>query len=187
MSYLEIILIGIGLAMDCFAVSVTCCLVDKNIRRATALKIALFFGFFQGMMPVAGWLLGMAFRDAISSFDHWIAFTILGIIGIKMIVESLRGGSPKNYDFSKLSVLISLSVATSIDALIVGMSFAFLEVKILPAVLIIGIITVLISLSGLFLGKKFGYLCGNKAGIIGGIVLVGIGTKILVEHLMHLP
>ncbi|MEI6123557.1 MAG: manganese efflux pump MntP family protein [Bacteroidota bacterium] len=185
MSLLETILIGIGLAMDCFAVSVSCSIIDKKIRLAQALIIALFFGLFQGAMPVIGWLLGLSFKEYITEFDHWIAFGILGAIGIKMIVESFKKENKKQIQLSKTWVLISLSIATSIDALIVGVSLAFLDVNIIKVVVIIGTITFLISILGLRLGKRIGLIRGNMAELIGGLVLIGIGTKILIEHLTH--
>jgi len=179
----EIILIGIGLAMDCFAVCISCSLVQRDIKTSEALKIAFFFGFFQAVMPVAGWLLGLTFKDLITDFDHWIAFGILGAIGIKMIIEAFKKDNKQELNITKFWVLISLSVATSIDAMIVGISFAFLELNILLTVSIIGFVTFIISLTGIYLGKKFTFISGKKAEIIGGLVLIGIGIKILIEHL----
>jgi manganese efflux pump family protein len=179
----EIILIGVGLAMDCFAVCISCSLVQRDIKTSEALKIAFFFGFFQAIMPVAGWLLGLTFKDLIADFDHWIAFGILGAIGLKMIIEAFKKENKQELNITKFWVLISLSVATSIDAMIVGISFAFLELNILLTVSIIGFVTFIISLAGIYLGKKFTFISGKKAEIIGGIVLIGIGIKILIEHL----
>ncbi|HOY31368.1 MAG TPA: manganese efflux pump MntP family protein [Bacteroidales bacterium] len=179
----EIILIGVGLAMDCFAVSVSCSLGKNKITSLLALKIAFSFGFFQALMPVIGWLLGLSFKDMITGFDHWIAFGLLCIIGIKMLIEAFRDEEKKDLQVTRLIVLLSLSVATSIDAMIVGISFAVLELNILVTVGIIGIVTFLISLAGIYIGKRFTFISAGKAEIIGGIVLIGIGLKILIEHL----
>ncbi len=183
MKILEIILIGIGLAMDCFAVSLSCSLGKCRINNSQALKIAFFFGLFQGLMPVIGWLLGLSFKNQISDFDHWIAFGILSAIGIKMFIEAFQKEENKSLQITRIWVLLSLSLATSIDAMIVGISFAFLELNILLTIGIIGMVTFLISLSGIYIGKKFTFITAKKAEIIGGLVLIGIGTKILIEHL----
>ncbi len=184
MGNLEIILIAFGLAMDCFAVSITAGATNKNIKKKKALEIALFFGLFQASMPVIGWLLGLSVQYYIENIDHWIAFGIFILIGGKMVFESFeKKTNKKPLNIDKIWVIIALSVATSIDALIVGTSFVFLDVSILKATTIIGIITFFVSLLGIFWGKKYGYYLGNKAELIGGLVLIGIGTKILVEHL----
>jgi len=179
----EIILIGVGLAMDCFAVCISCSLVQKDIKTSDALKIAASFGFFQAIMPVLGWLLGLTFKDLIAGFDHWIAFGILGAIGLKMFFEAFKKDNKQELNITKFWVLISLSVATSIDAMIVGITFAFLELNILLTVSIIGVVTFMISMIGIYLGKKVTFINGKKAEIIGGLVLIGIGIKILIEHL----
>jgi putative Mn2+ efflux pump MntP len=147
--------------------------------------MALFFGGFQAMMPVIGWLIGLTFKEYISSIDHWIAFSLLGFIGIKMIVEAIRKDeNTPCIQFEKLTVLLSLSVATSIDALIVGMGFAFLKVHILMAIALIGLISAAFTILGVFLGKRYGKFLGRRAEITGGVVLLGIGLKILLEHLL---
>lgn len=179
----EIILIGVGLAMDCFAVCISCSLVQKDIKTSDALKIAASFGFFQAIMPVLGWLLGLTFKDLIAGFDHWIAFGILGAIGLKMFIEAFKKDNKQELNITRFWVLISLSVATSIDAMIVGITFAFLELNILLTVSIIGLVTFMISMIGIYLGKKVTFINGKKAEIIGGLVLIGIGIKILIEHL----
>ncbi|HNX06273.1 MAG TPA: manganese efflux pump MntP family protein [Bacteroidales bacterium] len=183
MNITEIILIALGLAMDCFAVSISCSLGKNNISRLLALKIAFFFGLFQGLMPVAGWLLGLSFKDMMSDFDHWISFGLLSIIGIKMIVEAFKKEEDCALNIRKTMVLISLSVATSIDAMVVGISFALLKLNLFLTLGIIGIVTFFVSLAGIYIGKKFTFINAKKAEIIGGLVLVGIGTKILIEHL----
>lgn len=185
MGILDLILIGIGLAMDCFAVSICYGLLADKPRWKHILRMALFFGGFQAMMPVLGWLIGLTFKNYIARFDHWIAFSLLGFIGIKMIVEAIRKTDDTPcIQFNKLSVLFSLAVATSIDALIIGMGFAFLKVHILIAVSIIGLISAAFTITGVFLGKRYGKYLGKRAEIIGGAVLLGIGIKILLEHLL---
>lgn len=184
MNVFDLIIIGIGLAMDCFAVSVCYGLLSKKLQWKYLLRMALFFGGFQALMPVIGWLIGMAFQDYIAQFDHWIAFALLGAIGAKMIVGAIKKKDDTPcIQFHKLSVLLSLSVATSIDALIIGMGFAFLQVNIWLAVGIIGITSAGFTILGSVLGKKYGKFLGSKAEIVGGAVLLGIGIKILVEHL----
>lgn len=185
MNLVEIFIIAIGLAMDCFAVSLSSSICMPCLKRSDILRIALFFGLFQGGMPVIGWLLGNAFYDSVSSIDHWIAFGILAIIGLKMIIEAAKDSNEKeSFNIKAMKVLLWLSVATSIDAFVIGMGFAFLQVNIVVAVLVIGGITFLLSLLGVYLGKKFGNLIQSKwAEIAGGVILVGIGVKTLVQHL----
>ncbi len=178
------LLIAFGLAMDSFAVSITSGLTMKNPRVGGALKIAIFFGSFQAFMPVLGWLAGISILDLISGVDHWMAFGLLSLIGCKMIYESIRmevGRKERNP--LNVYVLLMLSVATSIDALAVGVSLAFLRVSIVTSILIIGIVTFLLSFLGVYAGCKFGRSFGEKIGAIGGLILIGIGIKILVEHL----
>jgi putative Mn2+ efflux pump MntP len=169
--------------MDCLAVSISCSVIKKEIRFFEALKIGLFFGFFQGIMPVIGWLLGLSFKDYILAFDHWIAFGILGFIGVKMLIESLKKDEKKEWEITSYWLILSLSIATSIDALMIGVSFAFLEVSMLKTVIIIGGITLFISMVGFRMGKSLGSVFGRRAEFAGGLVLIGIGTKILIEHL----
>lgn len=194
MGFAELILLSVGLAMDAFAVSIGNGLSMKKNEPKAALAIALSFGFFQALMPTLGYFLGSAFETAISRFDHYIALIFLGFIGGKMIfdgVKELRENKKETAEKTeekmfKLSfgALMVQSVATSIDALIVGVSFAALpDVNIWAAVLMIGVITFAISLVGVFSGKKFGQLLGSKAEIFGGIILVAIGIKVFVEHM----
>jgi putative Mn2+ efflux pump MntP len=183
MSFIEIILIAIGLAMDCFAVSIAIGCTTCKVRVSKILQIAFFFGLFQALMPVIGYYLGYSFKDYISSIDHWIAFGILGFIGGKMVFEAIWGKEKKSLDTDKILVVITLSIATSIDAFIVGMSFAFLKVNIILAVFLIGIITFIITIIGSYFGKRLNLHLGKWAEIFGGLVLVGIGTKVLFEHL----
>lgn len=169
--------------MDCLAVSISYSMIRKEIRFSEALKIGLFFGFFQAIMPVIGWLMGLTFKDKIIVFDHWIAFGLLGLIGSKMIIESFRKTERKDLPTANFWLVISLSIATSIDALIIGVSFAFLEVNIIATILIIGLVTLFISMIGFRMGKSLGSMFGRRAEFIGGLVLIAIGTKILIEHL----
>lgn len=171
--------------MDCFAVSLSSSICLPCLKRSDIFRIAFFFGLFQGAMPILGWLLGRAFYESVASIDHWIAFAILGIIGIKMIAEARKDDNEKeSFNIKLLKVLLWLSVATSIDAFVVGMGFAFLQVNIITAIISIGVITFLMSLFGVFLGKKFGNLINSKwAEMAGGFILVAIGAKTLMQHL----
>lgn len=170
--------------MDAFAVSITSGITIRHLRVKHALKIALFFGFFQAIMPVIGWLLGVSVRHAISGFDHWIAFGLLNIIGGKMIYESFKlQPNKEEIDPQNIYVLFLLSIATSIDALAIGLSLSFLKVAIIFPAIIIGIITFLLSFFGVHIGNKVGHFFEKKIEMIGGLVLIGIGFKILIEHL----
>ena len=185
----ELVLIGIGLSMDAFAVSLCKGLGMKKINYRHGLVIALFFGVFQGVMPLIGWLLGTQFERYITSVDHWIAFVLLVYIGGKMVWDALHEKETEKEapnDLSqKLDVkeLFVLAIATSIDALAVGITFAFLQVNIVPAVSLIAVITFTISFAGVLIGNKFGNRFQSKAEIAGGVVLILIGVKILLEHL----
>ncbi len=183
MGLFEIIFIGIGLAMDAFAVSVCKGLSMKSFNLKKAIIIAIYFGGFQAFMPLIGYFLGSNFQDLVVSFDHWIAFFLLGCIGVQMIKESFDDESKNRNDKVDIRTMIVLSIATSIDALAVGVTFAFLEANIILAVSIIGIVTFLLSLFGVKIGKKFGDKFQNKAELMGGVILIIIGTKILLEHL----
>ena len=174
MGFVELLLLSAGLAMDAFAVSVCKGLNMKKINYRHGFIIALFFGIFQAGMPVLGWLLGVQFQQYINEFDHWIAFVLLGFIGGKMIYEAIKGDDDEG----------ASSVATSIDALAVGVTFAFLDVNIWLSVSCIGIITLLLSFIGIIIGNNFGAKYKSRAELAGGIILVLIGVKILVEHLI---
>jgi len=184
MNTMTVILIAFGLAMDAFAVSVTSGLTIKDLRINHALTLAASFGLFQAVMPVVGWAAGIGLKGFISDIDHWIAFGLLSIIGLKMIYESTQmksdkePGNPLN-----VYVLLMLSIATSIDALAVGLSLSFLKVFIVTPAIIIGVITFLLSFTGVYVGDRFGHVFENKIEIIGGLILIGIGIKILVAHL----
>ena len=182
MGLTELFLIAVGLSMDAFAVSICKGLSVKKLSVKHALLAGLYFGGFQFLMPVIGWLLGYRFEALITSIDHWIAFLLLGIIGLNMIRESFDSEEELNDDFGPKTMLL-LAVATSIDALAVGITFAFLAVHILPAAGLIGVTTFLISAVGIYVGYRFGARFRNGAERAGGVILILIGLKILLEHL----
>ena len=185
MSFFELMVIAVGLSMDAFAVAMCKGLCMRRINYAHAVIIALFFGVFQALMPLMGWALGIQFSTYIESFDHWIAFVLLAFIGIKMIKEAFENDEQTECKIGGLDIkeLIILSVATSIDALAAGISFACLNMPILPSCGTIGLTTFVICVAGVLLGNKFGAKYKSKAEIFGGVVLVLIGLKILLEHL----
>lgn len=178
------LLIGIGLSFDSFAVSVSCGLMRREIRFEQAILVAASLAFFQAVFPVLGWLIGSTVKNLIVSFDHWVAFGLLAFIGIKMIIEGNDpNGSMQNFDPFKWKVLLSLSVATSIDALVVGLSFGFLNLPILFPVIVIGVVTFIASMLGMLFGKNIPARRSRQSLILGGIILILIGIKILTEHL----
>ena len=185
MDLLTILVIAVGLSMDAFAVSITSGAVYKKFEIKHALVMAVSFGAFQAFMPIAGWSAGLCFRRFIQDFDHWVAFALLGAIGCKMIYEAfaIKKVDKKLQSMSFL-VLLTLSVATSIDALAVGITLSLLSGAIAAAVIIIGLVTFGFSYAGVHIGKKFGHFFESKIEIIGGLVLIGIGVKILIEHLI---
>lgn len=182
MDLLLVILIGIGLSADAFAVAVARSFASRALSMKGSLVISASFGFFQALMPVVGWLAGMQLLPLISGIDHWVAFGLLVFIGAKMIYESrMIREEEKNPELDGY-VLLLLSLATSMDALAVGLSLSFLKTPILEPALIIGVTTFAISLAGCILGRRFGHLLEEKVEIAGGLVLIAIGLKILVEH-----
>ena len=184
MSLIEIILLGISLSMDAFAVSIATGISLKDLRFRHAAKVGLFFGGFQFLMPVLGYWAGSQVSSYIESFDHWIAFGLLAIIGGKMLIESIRPNEKEEYvDPTATGKLFILAIATSIDALAVGVTFAFLDVQILPAISFIGCTTFIISVIGVKVGTVFGARYKSKAELTGGMILIVIGLKILIEHL----
>ena len=182
----ELILIAVGLSMDAFAVSICKGLSVEKVRPKHMLLAGLYFGGFQGLMPVIGWALGVQFESLIESVDHWIAFGLLLVIGLSMIREACSKSEELNDDFGFRTMLL-LAVATSIDALAVGVSFAFLQVSILPAAGLIAATTFVLSAAGIRIGSVFGAKFKSKAEFVGGVILILIGTKILLEHLGLLP
>ena len=178
-----ILLIAVGLAMDAFAVSTAHGMTIQNRKVATGLVMAGSFGAFQAFMPVIGWLAGLTFIELIASFDHWVAFGLLALIGGKMIY-SARGAKEEKEAKLAVPVLLVLSVATSIDALAVGLSFSLLRVSIITPVITIGLVTFLLAFAGFSFGNKLGKFFERKVQAIGGIFLIAIGIKILLEHLL---
>ena len=186
MNLITVTVIAIGLAMDAFAVSIATGATYKKPGTNHAFRIALAFGSFQAVMPVAGWLAGLTVRSFIKDYDHWVAFILLGFIGAKMIYESFKiKQAQERSDRLSAAVLLILAITTSIDALAVGITFSFLLAGSLAvAVIIIGAVTFVFSYAGFYIGKSAGHFFENKIEIAGGIVLLCIGAKILLEHLI---
>jgi len=183
MDFLTILLIAVGLSMDSFAVSIANGLSLKNLNVKKSILIASSLAIFQAGMPLLGWLAGIGVEKYIREIDHWTAFLLLSIIGVKMLYEAIADNNEEKIKELKLSSLIAQSIATSIDAFAVGISFAFLNSSIAFPVIIIGVVTFGFSLLGLKIGKLFGNKLGKSVEFFGGIVLIGIGVKILIEHL----
>ena len=185
MELVTIITIAVGLAMDAFAVSIVSGAAYKQLKIKHAFRLAVFFGGFQAIMPLIGYLAGLSVKEYIADYDHWVALGLLSAVGGKMIYESFKiKPAEKSFNPSNIFVLLVLSVATSIDALAVGITLPLLRVFIVTAVVIIGLITFAFSYVGVFIGKKFGHFFENKIKAIGGLVLIGLGIKILFEHLL---
>ena len=186
MTFLEIFLVAIGLSMDAFAVAICKGLAKPQINKKQTLLIGAYFGVFQALMPLAGWLLGSQFAGYVTQMAPWIAFVLLAWIGGSMIRESLskneEDGKPEPGELRHREILM-LAVATSIDALAVGVTFAFLQVNIVPAITIIGCTTFVISIAGVYVGNVFGSRYKSRAELTGGVILILIGLKILLEHL----
>ena len=183
MGLAELFVIAVGLSMDAFAVSVCKGLSVPKMKLSHALTCGVYFGGFQGLMPLIGYLLGSQFEEAIVSIDHWVAFVLLGLIGFNMIKESREEGCETMDSSFGVKAMIPLAIATSIDALAVGVTFAFLRVNIFWAVLFIGVITFTLSSIGVKVGNVFGVKFKSKAEFAGGLILILMGTKILLEHL----
>ena len=183
----ELFILAVGLSMDAFAVAICKGLAIRKLRLRQALVVGLWFGAFQALMPTIGYLLGSAFAGLVTSVDHWIAFVLLAIIGANMIREGIRGDEESCNPSLSFKVMLMLAIATSIDALAVGVTFAFLKVNIVAAVLFIGCVTFTISAVGVKIGNVFGARYKSKAEVFGGVVLILIGLKILLEHLGVLP
>lgn len=184
MSILDILIVAIALAMDCFAVSITSGITSKKPRFKTTLIMALFFGGFQGGMPIIGWIAGVSFAKLIDSFAHWIAFGLLAYIGGNMIRESFNGKDAEQVDTMNYKILLGLAVATSIDALIVGIDLGLMRNTLLLPSLIIATVSFILTIAGVYLGTFFKRICHFNFELVGGIVLILIGLKILIKHLM---
>lgn len=182
MNLFELLIIAVGLSMDACAVAICKGLCMTKINYKQAVKIGAYFGFFQGTMPLIGYFVGVQFSSSIKALDHWIAFVLLGLIGLNMIKESRSNEEPVSCDLYPKEMIL-LSLATSIDALAVGVSFAFLQVNIIPAVSFIGIITFILSIIGVKVGCVFGMKYKSKAELAGGLILIIMGARILVDHL----
>ena len=187
MSLLELLIIAIGLSMDAFAVSIGKGLSVTKIKLSHALKVGLWFGGFQALMPLIGYLLGSTFADIVSAYDHWVAFVLLALIGGNMIKEAFEKDdecdcNKKEKNCFGFVTMLTLAVATSIDALAIGVTFAFFKVTIIPAIITIGITTFLFSVAGLKIGHIFGCKYKSHAELVGGVILILIGLKILLEH-----
>jgi putative Mn2+ efflux pump MntP len=182
----SVLIIAVGLSADCFAVALSRSISRKDSSLSQFFYLPLFFGVFQSLMTLIGWLVGRTVVDIISAYDHWVAFGLLLIIGARMIWQSFRGGEAESAGKHGTGwlVLVALSIATSIDALAVGLSFAFLKVNIAAAAVTIGITALVITLIGSLLGKKAGVLVGERAEAVGGVILIIIGVRILLEHLL---
>jgi len=183
LEFITIFLIAIGLCFDSFAVSVSSGLMMKHISFIDAMKISFSLAFFQGLMPLLGWLAGKRISSYLSNYDHWIAFGLLVVIGLRMIWESQKPEENKTFNPLNIWFIIYMSIATSIDALIVGLSFAFLKTNIYVSIIIIGIVTFIAAMLGILFGKKAGVHFGKKMEILGGVILIIIALKILIEHL----
>lgn len=187
MKIFSIVIIALGLSLDAFAVSVANGFMIKDLKFRHVIRIALFFGLFQAIMPLLGWAAGSLFSSFIKNFDHWVAFGLLAFIGGKMIFESRRAKEPgceeDRKDCTHFPTLLMLSLATSLDALAVGLTFAFLDVVIVFPVIVIGCITFTVCLAGVYIGERTGHLFGDKLELIGGIIVIGIGIKIVLEHI----
>lgn len=183
MGLIELFLSAVGLSMDAFAVSVCKGLAMPKCTFKKAAIVGLWFGGFQALMPAIGYVLGAQFQETIASIDHWIAFVLLALIGGNMIHEALDNDEEEADASLDVKTMFLLAVATSIDALAIGITFAFLKVNIIPAVCFIGIVTFIISFAGVKIGNVFGVRYKNKAEIVGGVILILLGLKILLEHL----
>ena len=177
------LLVGVALAMDSFSVSIANGLATKTFKATKAIKIALFFGLFQAIMPIIGWYAGIHVLELISEIDHWVAFGLLAFIGSRMIYESTKKEDEKIICSPSIKVILILSIATSIDALAVGLSISVLGISIMTLAIATGIITITLSFFGVYIGGRFGHLLQNKVEPLGGIILIVIGLRILFEHL----
>jgi putative Mn2+ efflux pump MntP len=185
MELITFIVIAVGLAMDAFVVSIVSGSAYRQLHVKHALRMAIFFGAFQAFMPLIGSLAGLSFKSYIQNYDHWVAFALLAVVGGKMIYESFKIKSvEENPDPSNIVVLLFLSVATSIDALAIGITLSLITSSLALAVIIIGLVTFALSYAGVLIGKRFGHFFENRLEAVGGLILIGIGVKILFEALL---
>ena len=184
MDIFTVLLVALGLAMDAFAVSIAHGMTIQKQRVASGLKMATAFGVFQSIMPALGWLAGLSFIELISGFDHWLAFILLAVIGGRMVYRARTNPTQEKETKLTASLLLILAIATSIDALAVGLSFSLLRVPIATPVVVIGVVAFLLSLAGFYFGNKIGQVFEKRIQVIGGVVLIAIGIKILLEHLL---
>lgn len=183
MQFLTLLAIALGLSFDTFAVSLSCGVIQNRIKFGQALKVAMVMGFFQGGFPVLGYYFGATFSTRVEPVDHWVAFGLLGILGIRMIIGGLKNdGCNEQRDITKMRILLILGISTSIDAFVVGISLGFLKANIWLSALVIGVVTFIASMVAIRLGKGAGKLMGKYVETAGGIILILIGTKILLEH-----
>ncbi|MBI4304374.1 MAG: manganese efflux pump [Chloroflexi bacterium] len=186
MDFPLIIFMAFSLSADCFAVALSSSISMRSFSYFHTLRTSFAFGLFQFLMPVLGWLAGRSIVDIISAYDHWLAFGLLAFVGGRMVWESFRSkdGSSKATDITRGVVVLTMAVATSIDALSVGLSLAFLETDILSASLVIGVVAFAVTTSGFLLGRKVGGLLGKRAKLVGGLILIGIGLRVLLSHIL---
>jgi putative Mn2+ efflux pump MntP len=182
MVFFVLVLLGFGLSFDTFAVSVSCGLIDIKIKFWQAVRIALFFAFFQAFMPVIGYFLGYYIREYTEKIDHWLAFILLALLGIKMIGESFKPVEKRSFNPHRIKIILGLSLATSIDAFVVGVSLALVNVNLFLAFFVISSVTFITAMLGMLSGKKIGNYFGRKVEILGGLILILIGINILVGH-----
>jgi len=184
MEFLTLLLIAIGLAMDSVTVSISCALILYKFNRSNALRIAFFMGFFQGLMPVIGWLLGSTFKNYIEAFDHWIAFGILLFLGGRMIYQHITSNEEyKCFDPTSYKTLFGLAIATSIDAMAVGITFSLIKISLITSAIVIALVSFILSYLAIYYASKFKQKITFPFELLGGIILIVIGTKILWEHL----
>lgn len=184
MNFISILIIAVGLGMDAFSVAIGVGATARVFSSMSVFRLSFHFGLFQVLMPIAGWCAGMTMANIIAGYDHWIAFGLLALVGGKMIKESFHKEEKVHAsDPTKGMTLIILSVATSIDALAVGLSFAFLQIPIFYPSIIIGIVAFVMTALGMFFGERLGRIVGKRVEVVGGIILIGIGVKILIDHM----
>jgi putative Mn2+ efflux pump MntP len=189
MQYLSLLLVALGLSADCFAVAISTSITNRNLRLFHFSRISLTFGTFHTVMPALGWLAGYTVVKFVGGFDHWLAFVLLGFIGGKMVWSAFRKSEKNNRgtdvtNITRFLPLIIIGVATSIDALAAGLSFSFMETNLMLSCITVGVVVAGVALAGFFVGRKVGAKVGKRAEIVGGLILMGIGIKVVVEHML---